>query len=64
MEESRDKKTRASELSASIEVLLQEPELVLQDPTSSSTGRALQGLLAAQVASRVSYMYFSITFLV
>ena len=44
---------RDSELTASVEVLLQEPELVLQDPTSSLTGMALQGLLAAQVASRV-----------
>lgn len=42
-----------SEVDASVEVLLQEPELVLQDPTSSQTGLALQGLLAAQVASRV-----------
>lgn len=42
-----------SEVDASVEVLLQEPELVLQDPTSSRTGLALQGLLAAQVASRV-----------
>lgn len=52
-----------SEINASVEVLLQEPELVLQDPTSSQTGLALQGLLAAQVASRVRvcvcywYMY-------
>ena len=44
---------RDSELTASVEVLLQEPELVLQDPTSSLTGIALQGLLVAQVASRV-----------
>ena len=44
-----------SEIAASIEVLLQEPELVLQDPMSSQTGLALQGLLVAQVASsRVS----------
>ena len=42
------------EVNASIEVLLQEPELVLQDPTSSQTGLALRGLLVAQVASRVS----------
>ena len=45
---------REGELEASVEVLLQEPELVLQDPTSSLTGLALQGLLTAQVASRVS----------
>ena len=43
-----------SEVGAGIEVLLQEPELVLQDPTASRTGLALWGLLAAQVASRVS----------
>ena len=42
-----------SEISASVEVLLQEPELVLQDPTSSLTGQALQGLLVAEVSSRV-----------
>ena len=45
---------REGVLGASVEVLLQEPELVLQDPTSSLTGLALQGLLTAQVASRVS----------
>ena len=43
-----------SEISASIEVILQEPELVLQDPSTSQTGLALKGLLIAQVASRVS----------
>ena len=47
------KEERESEINVSVEVLLQEPELVLQDPTSSQTGLALQGLLVAQVASRV-----------
>ena len=49
-----EERARDSELGASVEVLLQEPELVLQDPTSSLTGLALQGLLTAQVATRVS----------
>ena len=49
----REAQGKDSEINASIEVLLQEPELVLQDPTSSRTGLALQGLLTAQVASRV-----------
>ena len=44
---------RRSELDISVEVLLQEPELVLRDPVGSVTGLALQGLLAAQVATRV-----------
>ena len=44
---------RRSELDISVEVLLQEPELVLRDPAGSITGLALQGLLAAQVATRV-----------
>ena len=42
---------RRSELDISVEVLLQEPELVLRDPVGSVTGLALQGLLAAQVAT-------------
>ena len=41
------------ELDASIEMLLEGPELVLGEPGSSQTGLALQGLLTAQVASRV-----------
>ena len=53
-----------SEIAAGIEVLLQEPELVLQDPTTSQTGLALQGLLAAQVATRVSGLLFSLVSLV
>ena len=44
---------RRSELDVSVEVLLEEPELVLRDPVGSATGLALQGLLAAQVATRV-----------
>ena len=44
---------RRSELDISVEVLLQEPELVLRDPAGSVTGLALQGLLVAQVATRV-----------
>ena len=42
------------ELDVSTEVLLEGPELVLKDPTSSLTGRALSGMLAAQVALQVS----------
>ena len=45
---------RRSELDISVEVLLEELELVLRDPVGSATGLALQGLLAAQVATRVS----------
>ena len=44
---------RRSELDISVEVLLEELELVLRDPVGSATGLALQGLLAAQVATRV-----------
>jgi hypothetical protein len=42
------------ELDVSTEVLLEGPELMLKDPTSSLTGRALSGMLAAQVALQVS----------
>ena len=42
-----------NELDASVEVLLEEPELVLRDPGESVTGLALQGLLSAQVATTV-----------
>ena len=42
------------ELDVSTEVLLEGPELVLKDPTSSLTGMALSGMLAAQVALQVS----------
>ena len=42
------------ELDVSTEVLLEGPELVLKDPTSSLTGRALGGMLTAQVALQVS----------
>lgn len=42
------------ELDVSTEVLLEGPELVLKDPTSSLTGRALSGMLAAQLALQVS----------
>ena len=41
------------ELEASAELLLEGPELVLGEPGSSHTGMALQGLLAAQMASGV-----------
>ena len=44
------------ELDVSTEVLLEGPELVLKDPTSSLTGRALSGMLAAQVALQVSVL--------
>lgn len=43
-----------SELDVSTEVLLEEPELVLKDPTSSLTGVALSGMLTAQAALQVS----------
>ncbi len=52
------------ELEVSAEVILTGPELVLSDPTSSVTGRALMGLLTAQNAAGVSggcygnYMYW------
>ena len=39
------------ELNASIQLLLEGPELVLQEPTTSLTGAALKGLLIAQAAS-------------
>ena len=42
------------ELDVSTEVLLEGPELVLKDPTSSLTGMALSGMLAAQVTLQVS----------
>lgn len=42
-----------NELDVSVEVLLEEPELVLRDPGESLTGLALQGLLTAQVATKV-----------
>jgi len=42
-----------NELDVSVEVLLEELELVLRDPGESLTGLALQGLLAAQVATKV-----------
>ena len=42
------------ELDVSTKVLLEGPELVLKDPTSSLTGMALSGMLAAQVALQVS----------
>ena len=49
----RTKQARG-ELDVSTEVLLEGPELVLRDPTSSVTGMALSGMLAAQVALQVS----------
>lgn len=42
------------ELDVSTEVLLEGPELILKDPTSSVTGMALSGMLASQVATQVS----------
>lgn len=42
------------ELDVSTEVLLEGPELMLRDPTSSLTAKALSGMLAAQVALQVS----------
>lgn len=44
------------ELDVSTEVLLEGPELILKDPTSSLTGMALSGMLAAQVAVQVSVL--------
>lgn len=41
------------ELDVSTELLLEGPELVLNDPTSSLTGMALSGMLVAQVALQV-----------
>ncbi|XP_019854969.1 PREDICTED: rab3 GTPase-activating protein catalytic subunit-like, partial [Amphimedon queenslandica] len=38
------------ELMASIQILVEEPELVLQDPVTSVTGLAFQGLLKTQIA--------------
>ena len=49
------------ELDVSTEVLLEGPELVLKDPTSSLTGRALSGMLAAQLALQVSMPLVIIT---
>ena len=46
--------TQRSEFDVSTEMLLEGPELIINDPTSSVTGLALKGLLAAQVAMRVS----------
>ena len=47
------------ELDVSTEVLLEGPELVLKDPTSSVTGMALSGMLAAQVALQVGQLVTS-----
>lgn len=41
------------ELNASIHLLLEGPELVLQEPTTCLTGAALKGLLTAQEAVQV-----------
>ena len=41
------------ELMASIQILVEEPELVLQDPVTSITGLAFQGLLKTQIAFQV-----------
>lgn len=48
-------KTQAEvkELDTSIQMILEESELVLQEPTTSITGLSLQGLLTAQVALQV-----------
>ena len=45
---------KRSEVDVSTEMILSSPELVLTDPTSSVTGRALRGLLTAQSAVTVS----------
>ena len=45
---------KRSEIDVSTEMILSSPELVLTDPTSSVTGRALRGLLTAQSAVTVS----------
>lgn len=42
------------ELVTSAQLLLEEPELVLQDPISSITGCSFQGLLSAQLAVQVN----------
>ena len=42
------------ELDVSTETILEGPELVIKNPNDNTTGLALQGLLAAQVATRVS----------
>lgn len=41
------------ELMASIQILVEEPELVLQDPVTSVTGLSFQGLLKTQMAFQV-----------
>lgn len=41
------------ELMASIQILIEEPELVLQDPLTSITGSSFHGLLKAQLALQV-----------
>lgn len=48
-------KTQAEvkELDTSIQMILEESELVLQEPTTSITGLSLQGLLTAQAALQV-----------
>ena len=45
---------RHKELMISIQMLLEEPELVLQDPKTSITGRSFQGLLSAQLSMQVN----------
>ena len=46
-------KSARSELDVSIDMLLEGPELVITEPSTSVVGRSLQGLLAAQVATGV-----------
>ena len=53
--EARKTRQAKGELDVSTELLLEGPELVLKDPTNSLTGRALNGMLAAQVALQVCY---------
>ena len=44
----------ASEVAVSTEMMLEGPELVIQDPVNTLVGNALKGLLAAQIAIQVA----------